>query len=738
MDDIIKAMGRDQSHQTTRENTEMPARWRRGDVAIAVVACLLATSSSRAFGNAWEEEQGGCAVNYDGPAGTCRDERGGGKTAARAAGAGRGERKGLGQATAPGASRTAAVSCVTEPNVDYPGDAVNGDLDLQTNVASAAACCDLCKATKRCRFWTFSTPERGTQPYYCWLKNKRVRPHRRAGAVGLVSGFLTKGNLGIESEAASAEASPTRTSHAPSPGAAATSKDAGDAKVAASEEKKGKRRQKAKKMLEAAQKLYHAGKSGEAEPLLRKALKKDDMNGQVRMWLGFLLEQTGRWKDALSTYEAALAPGRIDFLSNNELAMVHNNLGLIYYKKQGRHDLAETQFRQSCDASEKAGMTAWTHSYKNLARLLEKDGRAREAMPFLDIVAQRTNNDALAFYSALLLPYVYQDAADIDEWRKQFKKNLASLAKRGLVMNDPFLMEGVPQYYLSYHGRNDASINSAIARVFRMACQTCVFRAPHTLDHKPKAAGAKVRVGFVSYYFREHSVSKMSLGLFKALDQESFYTVLFQFGFKDKTTDRLAEHMSKFHHSETWTLAQAQQMIAAEELDVLVFAEIGMDPHAYALAFGRYAPIQIAMHGHAQTSGISSLDYYVSYEGFSEPQVCVVGCFCAPRPLSFLPDLRSLPISCHRPRRTIPSSCLLWTATRRCRAGTTWYPSTCRRTYPRRKAVLHSGPVSRFHPKPRSTHVCRLSSRWTRGWTKSRPKSSEGIRVLSLCSKSCP
>ena len=66
----------------------------------------------------------------------------------------------------------------------------------------------------------------------------------------------------------------------------------------------------------------------------------------------------------------------------------------------------------------------------------------------------------------------------------------------------------------------------------------------------------------MSYYFREHSVSKMSLGLFKALDQESFYTVLFQFGFKDKTTDRLAEHMSKFHHSETWTLAQAQQMMS--------------------------------------------------------------------------------------------------------------------------------------------------------------------------------
>jgi hypothetical protein len=32
-------------------------------------------------------------------------------------------------------------------------------------------------------------------------------------------------------------------------------------------------------------------------------------------------------------------------------------------------------------------------------------------------------------------------------------------------------MEGVPQYYLSYHGRNDAVINTDIARLFRAACQ---------------------------------------------------------------------------------------------------------------------------------------------------------------------------------------------------------------------------------------------------------------------------
>jgi hypothetical protein len=66
-------------------------------------------------------------------------------------------------------------------------------------------------------------------------------------------------------------------------------------------------------------------------------------------------------------------------------------------------------------------------------------------MEYLDIAAERLRSDSLRFYSALLLPYVYQDTDDIEAWRKSFKKNLRALAKRGLVISDPFSMEGVPQ-----------------------------------------------------------------------------------------------------------------------------------------------------------------------------------------------------------------------------------------------------------------------------------------------------
>lgn len=48
------------------------------------------------------------------------------------------------------------------------------------------------------------------------------------------------------------------------------------------------------------------------------------------------------------------------------------------------------------------------------------------------------------------------------------------------------------------------------------------------------------------------------------------------------------------------------------ELDLLVFPEIGMDPMTYFAAFTRMAPVQAMMAGHEDTSGISTIDYFIT------------------------------------------------------------------------------------------------------------------------------
>lgn len=60
----------------------------------------------------------------------------------------------------------------------------------------------------------------------------------------------------------------------------------------------------------------------------------------------------------------------------------------------------------------------------------------------------------------------------------------------------------------------------------------------------------------------------------------------------------------------------AREEIAALELDVLFYQDIGMEPMSYLLACARLAPVQCVSFGHPNTTGIPSMDYFVSNDLF--------------------------------------------------------------------------------------------------------------------------
>jgi hypothetical protein len=62
------------------------------------------------------------------------------------------------------------------------------------------------------------------------------------------------------------------------------------------------------------------------------------------------------------------------------------------------------------------------------------------------------------------------------------------------------------------------------------------------------------------------------------------------------------------------TRRMAIEQLHALQLDVLVWADIGMDSKTYFLAHSRSAPVQLAFFGHPITSGLPAIDYYVTSE----------------------------------------------------------------------------------------------------------------------------
>jgi predicted O-linked N-acetylglucosamine transferase (SPINDLY family) len=56
----------------------------------------------------------------------------------------------------------------------------------------------------------------------------------------------------------------------------------------------------------------------------------------------------------------------------------------------------------------------------------------------------------------------------------------------------------------------------------------------------------------------------------------------------------------------------AAEFINQSEIDILVYPEVGMDPVAYFLAFSRLAPVQVSMLGHGDTTGIPTIDFFIT------------------------------------------------------------------------------------------------------------------------------
>jgi hypothetical protein len=62
----------------------------------------------------------------------------------------------------------------------------------------------------------------------------------------------------------------------------------------------------------------------------------------------------------------------------------------------------------------------------------------------------------------------------------------------------------------------------------------------------------------------------------------------------------------------TQDLGVCAKAVRAANLDILIYPEIGIDPVGYFLSYARLAPVQAAWFVHPDTTGIKSIDYYLS------------------------------------------------------------------------------------------------------------------------------
>lgn len=181
-------------------------------------------------------------------------------------------------------------------------------------------------------------------------------------------------------------------------------------------------------------------------------------------------------------------------------------------------------------------------------------------------------------------------------------------------------------FYLSYEEESNRPLleryrGACAARLAALEVAGCAPRlAQRARAHGARASG-RFKLGFVSAHVHDHSVFHAMLrGWLRYLDRRRFELHLFSVGSKHDQATREARDSVEFFEGEAKPTGEWMLAIRNYDLDALIYPELGMNETTLALAATRLAQRQFAAWGHPETSGLPSIDGYLSADLFEPPQ----------------------------------------------------------------------------------------------------------------------
>ena len=248
---------------------------------------------------------------------------------------------------------------------------------------------------------------------------------------------------------------------------------------------------------------------------------------------------------------------------------------------------------------------------------------------------------------------------ELDAW---FTPARAAAGAQGVGSAQPF--------YLAYHAVDARPLlqpyGKTVARL--MASRET---PPRTRSRAPLAPlrARKLRVGIASAQVRDHSVwNAITQGWVRHLDRDRIDLTLFQLErARDDETARARRAAQHFVDSPA-TLEGWTQAIVDAELDVLVYPDIGMHPLTTRLAAQRLAPVQAASWGQPLSTGLPTLDLFISAQALEPPAgashyterlVALPGvgvCVQALKPVVVAPDLAAPELPATEPLLLCPGT----------------------------------------------------------------------------------
>lgn len=225
--------------------------------------------------------------------------------------------------------------------------------------------------------------------------------------------------------------------------------------------------------------------------------------------------------------------------------------------------------------------------------------------------------DSLRRLLRFVVPTVYRNEAEIDEWEARAWSALRDLQESPLDAAEAFRgMHLLDTFSLAYQGRNVASILSALGDVFVNQIVRPLF--PTLSEPVPRRTEGKLKVGYISTQLGHGNSSQWALGWLEKHrpDIEKYaFNITPHKKAASESWHKFTDHFVELPGS----VPESARFIKEAGLDALIYTEIGMSGRNMQFASMRLAPVQFAAWGHPSTNGIPTIDHFISSD-WMEPE----------------------------------------------------------------------------------------------------------------------
>ncbi|WP_413207436.1 tetratricopeptide repeat protein [Rhodospirillum sp. A1_3_36] len=384
--------------------------------------------------------------------------------------------------------------------------------------------------------------------------------------------------------------------------------------------------------------LERARRWEEAEREARQALALDPNDSQAALVLADTLICLNRGEEALSRARETLNTQLTQTELNRETLATALDQACRATRFLGRHgeasQLARTVLKRLPEMGEAARI---------LALSLWWAGDFAAAPPVLDDLLARNPSDLEARWLRMLLALhpLYATAGERRAARKDHHAAALALAAHldgtgpnpcrptnpcqptnapgtdhRLAQSDP-LAHGYP-FHAPYHGPLDLDAQRAVGRYLSLVQERWAKLHPTPLGIRPDR-GDRYAVVLASSFFRDHTICKLFKAWVTDIDRSRFHVTVLHFAEEvDGQSAEVARNADAFHHIPRGGLP-ALALLRTLAPDAILYPELGMSNDTLRLAAIRLAPVQAVSWGHPATTGLPSIDLFLSSDLMEPP-----------------------------------------------------------------------------------------------------------------------